>query len=170
MWSSRSTIQVTRGTIVSLRHYPAVARHKVHLFWWNQPNIIPFLFMYMLSLQSTLPAIASHLEVAALLWGVPTRLPWPASPSLLRSPSRRLWLHPQRACCSGASPVEETGALQYHWTKKKGKTKMHQYRSNKSILCNREPRLDSQTFTHTVIWILKERNQTIPKRKTARRG
>ena len=118
MWSSRSTIQVTRGTIVSLRHYPAVARHKVHLFWWNQPNIIPFLFMYMLSLQSTLPAIASHLEVAALLWGVPTRLPWPASPSLLRSPSRRLWLHPQRACCSGASPVEEIGALQFHWTKK----------------------------------------------------
>ena len=118
MWSSRSTIQVTRGTIVSLRHYPAVALHKVHLFWWNQPNIIPFLFMYMLSLQSTLPAIASHLEVAALLWGVPTRLPWPASPSLLRSPSRRLWLHPQRACCSGASPVEEIGALQFHWTKK----------------------------------------------------
>ena len=118
MWSSRSTIQVTRGTIVSRRHYPAVARHKVHLFWWNQPNIIPFLFMYMLSLQSTLPARASHLEVAALLWGVPTRLPWPASPSLLRSPSRRLWLHPQRACCSGASPGEEIGALQFHWTKK----------------------------------------------------
>jgi len=35
---------------------------------------------------------------------------------------------------------------------KKGKTKMYQHRSNKSILCNNgEPRLGSQTFTHTVI-------------------
>ena len=117
-------------------HYPAVARQKVHLFRWNhQCKHHPLLvYIHVLSLAEMIihaiehmkPLIAKYSaralvsEVATLLWGVrvPTRLPWPASPSLLRSPSRRLWLHPQRACCSGASPVEEIGALQFHWTKK----------------------------------------------------